>query len=251
MDNLNPIFVDAFGLKLNLMLPAYSQWKKQFDIEGHEEWDLITFIKQLKDEEISIYFTDAIVEEATKWNDEHGVGVIDLIRYSIIDRLNNKRQCPLTPFDISCKEQWISQDCQSVRDGELSYMRRLQIYFIDDYLNASNEKDLQNSLAIFQDKSIDEQIFFYHGTTEIHAQSIIGRGIHLVTKESRSGNFGFGFYITNNIIQALRHAENRANRTGGERRPACLLFSISKNEFNSHQIIRLLYEEKEEQIMRE
>ncbi|CAF0903010.1 unnamed protein product, partial [Didymodactylos carnosus] len=206
---------------------------------------------QLKDEEISIYFTDAILPEAEKWDDEHGYGIIDLIRYSIIDRLENKRQCPLTPFDTSRQNQWIDQVCQSVRDGELSYMRHLQVYFTDDYLNTSDEKDLQNSMTIFKNKSTDEQMFFYHGTTEIRAQSIIASGIHLVTRGSRPSDFGFRFYTTNNFIEALRHAKNRAIRTDGEQRPACLIFSISKNEFNNHQVVRLLYEEKEEQLIRE
>ncbi|CAF1678387.1 unnamed protein product, partial [Didymodactylos carnosus] len=44
LDELDPTFVDALGLKLNLMLPVYSEWKKQSDIEDHEEWNLITFI---------------------------------------------------------------------------------------------------------------------------------------------------------------------------------------------------------------
>ncbi|CAF2735376.1 unnamed protein product [Rotaria sp. Silwood2] len=244
-------FVDSLGLKLNLMLPIYVEWKKQFDIEDHEEPNLITFIEQLKDEEILIYYTDSILQEAEQWNDDHGYGVINLIRYSIIDRLENKRQYPITPFDTSHKNQWTDQVCQSVRDGELSHMRHLKVYFIDDYLNDSNEKDLQNSMIIFKDKTIDEQMFFYHGTTEIHAQSIIARGIRLVTTGSRPGDFGFGFYTANDFIDALRHAENRAIKTHGEQRPACLVFSISKNEFNAYQIIRLLYEEKEEKFIRE
>ncbi|CAF4304470.1 unnamed protein product [Rotaria sp. Silwood2] len=106
-------------------------------------------------------------------------------------------------------------------------------------------------MIIFKDKTIDEQMFFYHGTTEIHAQSIIAHGIRLVTTGSRPGDFGFGFYTTNDFIDALRHAETRAIKTHGEQRPACLVFSISKNEFNAHQIIRLLYEEKEETFIRE
>jgi hypothetical protein len=68
---------------------------------------------------------------------------------------------------------------------------------------------------------------------------------------SRPGDFGFSFYTTNNLIDALKHAENRVNRTDGEQRPACLIFSISKNELNSYQIVRLLYDEKQEQITRE
>jgi len=76
---------DSIGLKLNLILPVYNKWKKQFDIEDHQQYDLITFIKQLKDEEISSYFTDTIAEQAKTWYDDHGYGIINLIRYSIID----------------------------------------------------------------------------------------------------------------------------------------------------------------------
>ncbi|CAF1619364.1 unnamed protein product, partial [Rotaria sordida] len=251
LDDLDADFVDSLGLKLNLMLPVYVQWKKQFDFEDHEESNFITFIQQLKDEEIISYYTDRIIKEAEQWNDEHGCGVIDLIRYSIIDRLESKRQYPITPFDTSRQNQWIDQICESVRDGELSYMRRLKIYSIDDYLSDSNEKDLRNSMKIFENKTTDEQIFFYHGTTEIHAQSIVTCGIRLVKRGSRPGDFGFGFYTTNNLIEALRHAEDRSIATHGEQRPACLVFSISKNEFNAHQLIRLLYEEKEEEFIRE
>ncbi|CAF0798087.1 unnamed protein product [Adineta steineri] len=188
---------------------------------------------------------------ADKWNDEHGYGIIDLIRYSVVDRLENNRQCPLTLFDTSCDKEWIEQIFDSVRDSELSYTRRLQIYTSNDGLHNSAEKDLQNSMSIFIDKATEEQMFFYHGPTAINAQLIISRGIHLHLRASRPGDFGFGFYTTNNLVHALRHAENRANKTDGEQRPACLIFSISKNEFNSYQIVRLLYAEKQEQITRE
>ncbi|CAF4784352.1 unnamed protein product, partial [Rotaria sp. Silwood2] len=60
LDEMDADFVDSLGLKLNLMLPIYVEWKKQFDIEDHEEPNLITFIEQLKDEEILIYYTDII-----------------------------------------------------------------------------------------------------------------------------------------------------------------------------------------------
>ncbi|CAF0949879.1 unnamed protein product [Adineta steineri] len=169
-----------------------------------------------------------------KWNDEHGYGIIDLIRYSIVDRLENNRQCPLTPFDTSCGKEWIEQIFDSVHDSELSYTRRLQIHTSNDDLHNSAEKDLQNLI-----------------TTEINAQLIISHGIHLHLRASRPDDFGFGFYTTNNLVDALRHAENRTDKTGGEQRPACLIFSIPKNEFNSYQIVRLLYAEKQEQITRE
>ncbi|CAF0829263.1 unnamed protein product [Adineta steineri] len=181
----------------------------------------------VKVEKISTYFTDTILETADKWNDEHGYGIIDLIQYSILGRLENNRQCPLTPFDTSCDKEWIEQIFDSVHDSELSFTRRLQIYTSNDDLHNSAEKDLQNLMSIFKDKATEEQI------------------------ASRPGDFGFGFYTTNNLVDALRHAENRANKTGGEQRSACLIFSISKNEFNSYQIVRLLYAEKQEQITRE
>ncbi|UJR29103.1 hypothetical protein I4U23_010317 [Adineta vaga] len=240
-NELDPAFV-----RLELMLPIYNRWKNQFGEEDHGESDLIAFIKQLKDEEISIYFTDTILEKAKKWNDEHGYGIIDLIRYAIIDGLENKRQCPLTPFDTSRDKEWIEQVYDSVRDGELSYKRHLQVYTSDDPLHISPEKDLRNLMSIFKDQTLEEQIFFYHGTTEINAQLIISRGIHLHLNRSRPGDFGFGFYTTNSLFDALRHAENRANRTDGEQRAACLIFSISKHEFNSYQIVRLSYDEKHE-----
>ncbi len=58
----------------------YGQQKKQIHIEDHEEQNLITFMKQLKDEEISIYFTHAFLAKTAKWNDEQYYDVIDLSR---------------------------------------------------------------------------------------------------------------------------------------------------------------------------
>ena len=89
-------------------------------------------------------------------------------------------------------------------------------------------------------------MFLYHGTTENHAHSIISRGIHLYTRGSRAGDFGHGFYTTSNYIEAIKRAETKAIRTNGDQRPACLIFSLSKDEFNSHEISRLSYEEKEQ-----
>jgi hypothetical protein len=101
LDGHDTIYYQRIGLKYNLLLPIYSQWKEEFDAEDHQQCDLIEFIKQLKDEEMLIYFTDAICEEASQWEDEHGEGIVNLIRYSITERLNNKQQYPLTPFDTT------------------------------------------------------------------------------------------------------------------------------------------------------
>jgi hypothetical protein len=86
-------------------------------------------------------------------------------------------------------------------------------------LNNSNQKDFQNSIKIFNNKSSEEKVFLYLGTFENNAQSIISRGIYLYTRGSRPGDFGHGFYTTTNFIQALKRAENKAIKTHGEQRP--------------------------------
>ncbi len=63
---MDPTYLNALGLKLNVILSAYVKWKSKFDIEDHSECNLITFIEQVNDEEISNYFTDAILEDAKK-----------------------------------------------------------------------------------------------------------------------------------------------------------------------------------------
>lgn len=138
---------------------------------------------------------------------------------------------------------------ESVRDGQLSYIRHVQLYFMDRDFYDIKHQDLQSSMTILKDKLNDEELLFFHGTTEINAQSIVARGIVLVSRGSRPGDFGFGFYTTNNFFQALQHAEHRARQTVGEQRAACLVFSIPKDVFNAHQIISLSYEEKEEELI--
>ena len=95
---------------------------------------------------------------------------------------------------------------------------------------------------------LNEQILFYHGTTEQSAKMIISRGIHLRTDLSRPGDFGYGFYVTEDFPTALQHAENRCLRTHGQERPACLVFTIGKNEFHAHEIRKLTYHEQPEEI---
>ncbi|CAF1159220.1 unnamed protein product [Rotaria magnacalcarata] len=191
------------------MLPKYIQWKKHFDKDDNDslEFNLISFIEQLDDEEIYSYYTDAILELAKQWDDDHGCGIIDMIRFSIIDQLLCKRQLPGSPLDHSCPNKWIDQVCESVHDGQLNYMRPLKIYYSDDDLCSTKETELRNSMIMFKDKSVNEQIFFYHGTTEFHAENIITRGIRLFSRMSRPGDFGYGFYTTHSFSEALRHAK--------------------------------------------
>ncbi|CAF4372762.1 unnamed protein product, partial [Rotaria magnacalcarata] len=209
LDELESIFGTSLRLNLNVMLPKYIQWKKHFDKDDNDslEFNLISFIEQLDDEEIYSYYTDAILELAKQWDDDHGCGIIDMIRFSIIDQLLCKRQLPGSPLDHSCPNKWIDQVCESVHDGQLNYMRPLKIYYSDDDLCSTKETELRNSMIMFKDKSVNEQIFFYHGTTEFHAENIITRGIRLFSRMSRPGDFGYGFYTTHSFSEALRHAK--------------------------------------------
>jgi hypothetical protein len=110
----------------------------------------------------------------------------------------------------------------------------------NEHLSSSNEKKLFNSMDTTKKNSPNERLFFYHGTTEVSAQYIIARGIHLRTRDSRCGDFGYGFYTTHNFTAALHHAENRSIKTHGKHRPAGLVFVISKAEFNGHEILCLI-----------
>lgn len=95
-----------------------------------------------------------------------------------------------------------------------------------------------------KNKSDKEQLVLYHGTTESYANLIINRGIHLRLRWSRGGDFGYGFYTTDDFIAATKYAQNRAQKAN--ERPACLVFCIPKDVFNAHEIFRLLYDEHDE-----
>ena len=138
MNDFDSIFIHRIGLRSSLISPNYDIWKQKRDIED-EESDLISYIQQLNEEDISSYLTDEILSDARTWNDEHGCGVIQLIRYSIIDHLESKRQRGTTVFDDSRPNQWVTEDFESVRAGELCFKRRLRIYSTDIYLNESNQ----------------------------------------------------------------------------------------------------------------
>ncbi|CAF1372515.1 unnamed protein product [Rotaria magnacalcarata] len=220
------------------MLPKYIQWKKHFDKDDNDslEFNLISFIEQLDDEEIYSYYTDAILELAKQWDDDHGCGIIDMIRFSIIDQLLCKRQLPGSPLDHSCPNKWIDQVCESVHDGQLNYMRPLKIYYSDDDLCSTKETELRNSMIMFKDKSVNEQIFFYHGTTEFHAENIITRGIRLFSRMSRPGDFGYGFYTTHSFSEALRHAKKGQQEQVVNNEPRAL--KMDDSSINSNNILQ-------------
>ena len=213
--------------------------------------DLLDFIDNLDDERLSSYLNEEIIEQAKKWEDQHGNDIISMIRQTIVDRLIAKQAVPLTPFNTTRPNEFTEQSIESVRFGELSDIRRLYVYFVDGDVTSSHEKRIFNSIDNLKKNSLNEYLLFYHGTTEAHARSIIARGIHLRPRCSRGGDFGFGFYTTNDFCAAIRHAENRAMRTQGEQRPACLIFGIRKDEFNGHEILRLAYDQCVESVSKQ
>jgi len=165
--------------------------------------------------------------------------------------LVNQRQYPLPTFDTSHAKRWVKQTCESVKAGELSYNRDIEIYYVNDYMKYGEETRILNSMVKFLNKSNDEEIFFFHGTTEIAAQSIVSRGIKFQRRNARPGDFGYGFYTTNNFFRARKLAEKRARSADEGTRPACLVFVMAKDKFNSHQIVRLLYKETQDEFTRQ
>jgi hypothetical protein len=83
-----------------------------------------------------------------------------------------KQQYPLSPFDTSHPNEWINQDLESVRDGQLSYIRHVQLYFMDRDFYDIKHKDLQSSMTVLKDKLNDEQLLFFYDTGNIPNQCI-------------------------------------------------------------------------------
>lgn len=68
-----------------------------------------------------------------------------MIRQSILDRLVIKRSLPVTAFDTTHPNEFITQSFESVRLGQSDYNRQLNVYYFNnDCIDSSNKRNFFN-----------------------------------------------------------------------------------------------------------
>jgi hypothetical protein len=165
----------------------------------------------------------------------HGYGYYQLIEESIRGIITCS---PYRPFETEA-DKWIEQK-YSTYNGQ---SRLLNVLLLNNDAWDASKKKIVHLLC--DEKKNNEYFIFYHGCRETAAHSICLNDVGLQWNNPRGTDFGPGFYVARNLLDALLIAQRQTfvlpSPKPGENpgRAACVIFHCPKEEFNRFSILKL------------